>query len=326
MKLSPYKKASNSADIGFYPLVTTLTLLLIHYFSGALDWPAYSDVDAQRDFNSAIAMSLLTGYFWLSLRMLHQNVASCLISLLVKSHQLGQFAHHRSRLSSEFTHHIFNASIVSILITVVYCILEGLLSSTQEFHVLMLTALAVPFWFFSILYIMQVSTNLNYLTKELLPQAESTKDYVTSLTSLIRLGLSNAILSVGGLALAPIFWFKKDVPSLDVFVVCVFGSSLLVYLFLPVIKLRFRLHRERKALIKALEADIASRISKAGINNDPASLSSIEALESEREALEGLSISILTFKDKLQIVASFSLIPLSWLLLAIFEWIIATPF
>lgn len=48
------------ASIGFFPLLTTLILLSVHYFTGALDWPEVGNVRAQRDFNSAIGMSLIT--------------------------------------------------------------------------------------------------------------------------------------------------------------------------------------------------------------------------------------------------------------------------
>ncbi len=156
MKLNPYSNLHNGASIGFFPLLATLILLSVHYFTGALDWPEVGNVRAQRDFNSAIAMSLITGYFWFALRLMHQNVASTLISLLVKTNQLSQFSAHRRELANEFKHHIFNAIIISIMITIVYCIFEGLITVKQEIHVLFLTATAVPFWFLAILFLFQI--------------------------------------------------------------------------------------------------------------------------------------------------------------------------
>ncbi|KTF06496.1 hypothetical protein MGSAQ_002008, partial [marine sediment metagenome] len=60
MKLNPYSNMHKGASIGFLPLLATLILLSVHYFTGALEWPDIGEVRAQRDFNSAIAMSLLT--------------------------------------------------------------------------------------------------------------------------------------------------------------------------------------------------------------------------------------------------------------------------
>ena len=137
------------ASIGFFPLLTTLILLSVHYFTGALDWPE-AEMYAQRDFNSAIGMSLITGYFWFALRLMHQNVASTLISLLVKTNQLSRFSAHRRELAIEFRHHIFNAIIISIMISIVYCIFEGLITVKQE-TCFILTATAVP-WFLAILF------------------------------------------------------------------------------------------------------------------------------------------------------------------------------
>lgn len=197
-------------SIGFFPLLATLILLSVHYFTGALDWPGVGEVRAQRDFNSAIGMSLLTGYFWFALRLMHQNVASTLISLLVKTNQLSQFSSHRSELSLEFKHHIFNAIIISIMITIVYCMFEGLVTVKQEIHVLFLTATAVPFWFLAILFLFQISSNIKYLTKKVLPHAGGNIDRLKSIMTILKLGTTNSIFAMGALTIFPIFWLKKD--------------------------------------------------------------------------------------------------------------------
>ena len=101
MKFNPYTNVQYNAGIALYPLLTMLFLLALHYYSGALDWPAEGDVRAQRDFNSAIGMSILTGYFWIALRVLHQNVASSLISLLVKTNQLYGYIYFRGLPENE---------------------------------------------------------------------------------------------------------------------------------------------------------------------------------------------------------------------------------
>jgi hypothetical protein len=325
MKLNPYKEPQHHSSIGIYPLLVTLLLLCLHFYTGALHWPAQGDVDAQRNFNSAIAMSSITGYLWFSLRVLHQNVASSLISLLVKTNQLGQFSSHRERLAVEFKHHIFNAAFLALLVTFVYCAFENLLSITQEVQVVILTAAAVPFWFFCFLFLFQVTSNTRYIIKQVLPDAQNEIDHLDALVSLIKLGLTNAIFSMGAIALLPIFWFKKDIPTIDVFILSLFTFSLALYLFWPVFKLiqQFKQHKVR--VLDSLNSKIATVI--AGYNNqtEVQVAYDLEQLENQREAVEGVSTRIINISDQTRLAACLSSIPLSWTLVKLLEWVVASP-
>ena len=318
MKLNPYNNVQHGPFIGFYPLLITLILLALHFYSGALNWPEDGDVGAQRNFNSAIGMSVLTGYFWFTLRMLHQNVASCLILILVKTNQLSQFSYHRNQLTSEFIFHIFNATIIAILLTVVYVVIEGLLSATHELEVLLLTAAAVPFWFFSWLFLFQITSNIRYIINFVLPNSEHTFEYLESLVALIKLGLANGIFSMGALSIFPIFWFKKDVPSVDVFLVTIFSATLAVYLFMPVFKLRIKLKKAKKAALEALEHKIENEIIYYNQNDSANGGSKLNQYQTDKENILNLSTRVINARDKVRIAACISLVPISWLLVQVF--------
>ena len=313
------------ASIGLFPLLTTLILLSIHYFTGALAWPEAESVRAQRDFNSAIGMSLITGYFWFALRLMHQNVASTLISLLVKTNQLSLFSAHRRELAIEFRHHIFNAIIISIMITIVYCIFEGLIAIKQEIHVLFLTATAVPFWFLAVLFLFQISSNIKYLSAKVLPQAGSNIDRLNSIMAILKLGTTNSILATGSLAIFPLFWLKKDIPSIDIWVVTFFTGIVCVYLFWPVIKLKSMLDKEQKAAVLNLEENIEDGIKRCAKQTEFSAAASIEELESEKERVLKIGARAFAPRDKARVTACIALIPISWLLLFIVEWLIQLP-
>ena len=314
------------AAIGFLPLLTTLILLSVHYFTGALAWPDVGDIRAQRDFNSAVGMSVITGYFWFALRLMHQNVASTLISLLVKANQLSQFTAHRKQLSAQFKHHIFNAMIISIMVTVVYCVIEGLIATKQEVHVLFLTATAVPFWFLIFLFLFQISSNINYLTKFVLPSATSSdNDRLKSIMTILKLGTTNGIFAMGAFAIFPIFWLKKDIPSIDVLVVTFFTGVVALYLFLPVIKLRRLLSAEQQLVIEHIEEDINKGIKQYAKNTNLTTSSSLESMETEKEQIAQITRSAFAPKDKARVAACVLLIPISWVVLFIIEWIIQFP-
>lgn len=313
------------ASIGFLPLLATLILLSVHYFTGALEWPDIGEVRAQRDFNSAIAMSLLTGYFWFALRLMHQNVASTLISLLVKTNQLSQFSSHRNELAVEFKHHIFNAIIISIMITIVYCMFEGLITVKQEIHVLFLTATAVPFWLLAILFLFQISSNIKYLTNKVLPHAGTNIDHLRSIMTILKLGTTNGIFAMGALTIFPIFWLKKDIPSIDVLMVTFFTGVVGFYLFWPVIKLKNMLEKEQEEAVLHLEESIEDGIKRYAKQQESETAVSIEQLESEKERVLKMGSRMIAPRDKVRVAACLALIPFSWLLLFLIEWLIQLP-
>ena len=326
MKLNPYSNLHNGASIGFFPLLATLILLSVHYFTGALDWPEVGNVRAQRDLNSAIAMWIITGYFWFALRLMHQIVASTLISLLVKTNQLSQFSAHRRELANEFKHHIFNAIIISIMITIVYCIFEGLITVKQEIHVLFLTATAVPFWFLAILFLFQISSNIKYLTTNVLPQTGGNIDRLKSILIILKLGTANSIFATGALAIFPIFWLKKDIPSIDVLGVTFFTGIVGFYLFWPVIKLKSMLELEQKAAVLHLEASIEEGIKRCAEKQESLTATSIEELESEKERILKMGAGVFAPRDKARVAACIALVPISWMLLIVVEWLIQVPY
>ncbi|WDT86140.1 hypothetical protein [Alteromonas sp. 009811495] len=322
MKFSSYSNTDRGSSAGLFPLLTSLVLLMIHFLTGALDWPAAGDIRAQRDFNSAIGMSALTGYFWFALRLMQQNVASTLVSLLVRANRLSHFTSHRDKLTSHFKHQIFNAMILSIMITVVYCVFEGLISVKQELHVLMLTATAVPFWFIALLFLFQMSSNINYLKNKVMPSIEANSDRLNSLSAILSLGTTNSIFAVGALAIFPIFWLKKDIPIIDVLVVSSFTATVLIFLFLPVIKLRRSLESEQNKLLNELENDIAEGIRQCALDNGSGFGKNIEQMESEKETLSSYRFRAFSPRDKARIAACITLIPVSWLVLLLTEWLI----
>lgn len=313
------------ASIGFFPLLATLILLSVHFFTGALDWPDVGEMRAQRDFNSAIGMSLLTGYFWFALRLMHQNVASTLISLLVKTNQLSQFSSHRNELALEFKHHIFNAAIISIMITIIYCMFEGLITVKQEINVLFLTATAVPFWLLAMLFLFQISSNIKYLTSKVLPDAGSNIDRLKSVITILKLGTTNSIFAMGALAIFPIFWLKKDIPSIDVLAVTFFTGFVGFYLFWPVIKLNKMLEQEQEKAVLLLEENIEDGIRRCAKQQESATAVSIEQLESEKERVLKMGARIFAPRDKARVAACIALIPISWVFLFLIEWLIQLP-
>ena len=75
-----------------YPLFLVVVLIAINVWGGAIELPILND-NAQRDFNTAIGVSLLSGYFLLTIRFIHKNLAVNLYAILVirREHSLIQY-------------------------------------------------------------------------------------------------------------------------------------------------------------------------------------------------------------------------------------------
>ena len=303
MKLNPYANVHNGAFIGLYPALLVAALLMVHYFSGALALPIKES--GLRDFNTAIGMSLLSGYFWFCIQLNHKNVVSTLISILVKTSQLSHLNQHRQKLSSKFQLQSANCLFIAILNTVVYVLVENLLLNDVKFYQYVITICAVLFWFLFFLFLAQSSSNVSYLKDHVLSQTENYYDHLNSLSSLARLSFVNATLSLGAISLFPIFWLGKNIPIYDILMTLLFSVVIGVYLFFPVVRLKSQWVKEKSNVSGKLVEEMECKISSD-------KLKQYERCEQELERLSGLSMRLFERRDKVRLIACLSFITIMW--------------
>jgi len=307
MKLSPYTSMHKGVSIGLFPFLTTLVLLSVHYFTGALDWPEAGNIRAQRDFNSAVGMSILSGYFWLCLQLNHKNVTSTLISILVKTNQLSHLNQHRAILTTKLHVNSVNCLIVALFIAMLYVFIEGLLIPKMMLHQYLIAFSAVLFWFLLLLCLVQLSSYVNYLNKFVINQTATGIDRLNSITSLARFALFNATLTSGALILFPIFWFGKSIPTFDILMTLLFSLFVAFFLYKPVMNLRALWLIEKRKVVRNIKDEDEG---KTNTNN----VEQLLEAQYEVEELESLSMSLLLGRDKLRLLACIALITFSWLI------------
>ena len=161
MKFSAYESNRNVVSVWAYPLFLVLILLLIHNWTGSLTWPVL-DANHQRDFNTALGTTLLSGFFWLTIRNVHKNAASTLIAALVSLEKLSQFNHHRSLLGRQFARHLMWSTSIGVIMPIAYLLSEGLVTRIDEPEVLVIALTSIPFWLLLTLFILQVFSNTHY--------------------------------------------------------------------------------------------------------------------------------------------------------------------
>lgn len=310
MKLNPYSNSPSDVSIGVYPFILVAALLLVHYFSGALSQVSVGGIRAQRDFNSALGMTLLSGYFWLCLQLNCKNLLSTLISILVKTNQLSHLSEHREKLFSKLQLHSINSLITAIFTTVIYVFVENLLFTNVPLYQYVITVCAVLFWFLFFLFLIHSSSSVSYLIDHVMNQTDSCIDHLNSLSSLSRLSFMNATLSIGAFSLFPVFWVNKDVPLFDIMMALLFLCVAAFYLFYPVLKLRSQWGSDKSKRCDELEKLI----------NEEESLNKLAGYEQELERLNLLSIRLFRLKDNLRLIACVSLVAISWATVLLFSF------
>ena len=265
------------------PLLFVLACFTVCYLAGSLDYRSIIDERSQRDFNAALGMPLIIGYLWLALRILHRRSGKRIADFLVQTNQLSQYSLHMKVLEEKLVRHVILAATLAIAITLVYLISEDLLAFNQPFSVLLLNIIAVPFWFFLFLFLMQSASFTRYLYKRLLlPNIHQHFSYCKPICDL---GISNVIFSLFLLLLMPVFWIGKSVPLIDGLILSATIAFMIVLLFMPVFKSVYLMRKLRNQSIQQIEAQLASLIMER--KNNPGADSG-ELLHKLNQQLEDL--------------------------------------
>lgn len=304
MKIAPPTSKPHQF-IGLFPLLVLLVIPLLNMYSGAFYWPNSGDISAQRSFNSAVSISLFIGYFWFGFRYIHQNVASSLISLLVKKNQLGQFSVHRQRLTKVFHHQIVNSLIISCMFMVVLAFLGDVSDEGYNIKSISYIASFVTFSLLTSLFLFQVRSNVTYLLKQVLPGTNKPSDYWASFSVITKLSLTNAIIALGLLTVLPIFWFNVVVSPLEVVAVVSLSLLIMAYTFTPLLKFKAILKQQKTVALN-------QGYSEQSNHNDKNRPSRIARAPSE----------VFKNSDKLKTIVAVVLVPVSWGLVSMVETLI----
>ncbi|MDO6566773.1 hypothetical protein Q4561_06865 [Alteromonas sp. 1_MG-2023] len=315
MKLSAYESNRKLVSVWAYPLFLILILLFIHNWTGAISWPIHG-TDHQRDFNTALGTTLLSGFFWFTIRSVHKNVASTLIAMLASAQKLGQFSYHRQILASQFTRHVMWSTTVGVIMPILYLLSEGLISRIDEPEVLVIALTSIVFWLLLTLFILQVFSNTHYLKKMAsMEHAYSIKE-LHLLRETFDMALSNTLIAVCGFALTPVFWINKPVPYFDIVVLTVYAVFISAYLFLPMAMVAKRIRTVSKKVVKEQENEITQLIRRQVQGDTKTSLSKkIESIATNKESLR----KILNKTQKFRLLMCLMPLPVSWLIFLFVE-------
>lgn len=251
-------KNSSLAQVWLSPLLFVALCFALNYQAGSLVISNVIDERTQRDFNAALGMPLMIGYLWLSLRIMHRRAGKRIAEFLLQTNNFSRFSKHSQKLEKKLIRHIVIAIGAALAVTLLYLISEDLLAVNQSWPVLLLNIIAVIFWFFLILFIMQSASFTRHLYRSLVLPVIYDKNDFSFCKGIIDLGIGNMFFAIILLVIIPIFWIGKPVPLIDLGITLCIFLVLFGLLFWPVIKMQWVINHKRKIAIENIEHDIAT--------------------------------------------------------------------
>ncbi len=309
MNFNAYTSQKSHFDVWFYPLCFVCVMLLLHHIVGAISWPLET-ANQQRDFNTALGQTLLTGFFWITVRTIHRNVSSTLITILLEKHALSEFQHHRKVLTHQYANHLIWSTTFGVIMPVIYMVNEGLIYRFHESEVFTIAISAIAFWLLMATFLLQVTSNTRYIIKIGDSRSDDLRTEYSVTKQSFSMALKNSLLAMSGIALTPVFWINKPIPTFDFLLFNLFSGVLLVYLFWPVYKIFLKLRSLQHIRLQQVNEDITSLIRSQASGGTNVVSRKIEILESEKEYLQHAT----TLRQKLSVLGVCILIPASWLI------------
>lgn len=304
---------SQNITLILYPIALLCVLITVHILVGTISIPIPS-VNAQRDFNTALGISLLTCYFLFALRYIHRKVAQNLDKMLEMNRHYQSFYYHRSEISRKFKQHLIWSTSIGFIMPIVYMVAEGVITRINEPEVFFIAVTAIPFWVLTSLFCLQILTNSQYLrTLSKVVERESLSKQISVLQNLLTFGLTTAFTSLFAMAIMPVFWINQPVHVSDLTVIFIFGTSFSLIVLWPMLQLIRRLKSLSQQLIAANEQEITKLIQSADSNK---ASRKIEELLNEMERYK----APLTRGHAVYLNFCFLPLPFSWLLLSVVEF------
>ena len=301
------------------PLLFVIVCLSLNYFAGSLQLAYVVDERSQRDFNAALGMPLVIGYLWLAIRIMHRRAGRRIADFLVSVRRVDEYPQHIKKLEKKLITQVVIASTLAISITMIYLTTEGLLALDLKPAILLLNAMAVPFWFFLFLFMMQSASFTRYLYRHLVLPSITRETNFSHCKALCDLGLSNVSLALLMLMLVPIFWLGKPIPVIDLLILMVMAVFLLALLFLPVLKTLWLMRTYRAKNIESIELAIENLLleKRAGQSNERSS-AQLYKLNQQLEDMRQFSCWPRDIVQNIKIFLVSAGVPATWLLMAWF--------
>lgn len=307
MNLIPDSSTRNIFLIALVPCLVVSVLIFFQFFTAYGFNTTETDEFLRTNFSFGLLMSLGSGYLWLCLKFNNLNVISALISLLIKTNRLSEFSFKRKQLRSRYKLDAFNALVVACILVTFLVFVENLLSAPPTLHQYAYLMNTVVFFFFLGLAIVQISSNLNYLKKDVLVNVSNETDHINGLFVIVKLSMSYISKLIYLALVIPLLYIHREMMVSELLIFFIF----FILVICGPIKKTWKLYcywyeQKLRNSDKFDESGYSSRIFSGSVSADTIDTNS------ESSSAKGLL-------EVKKYIASLSLILLFWLAVHIFN-------
>lgn len=222
MSLVSDSSSKNTFPIALCPCLTTVLLIFSQFVTALGINATVTDDFVSAYLLSGVMMSFGSGYLWLCLKFNNVNLLSVLISLLIKTHQLSEFSFIRKQVGARYTLDGFNALVVALIFVTFSVFVEGLLAISPTLYQYVYLLNNVIFYFLLGLALVQINSNINYLSHNVLISISSQCDRLNGTFTVIKFGVSNISKLIYLTLLLPLFYVNRPMMVSELAFILVF--------------------------------------------------------------------------------------------------------
>ena len=245
-----------------YPIALVLILVVVHFSMGSMSLPIETN-NAQRDFNTALGTSLLSGVFLFSIRSIHKNLAYNLFGILSIRNEQRTFVAHRQQMAHTYKKHIIWSTTIGFIMPIVYMLVEGVITRIHEKEVFIVAISAIPFWLLLSLFLFQLVTNNKYLWVLLSKGNLDTVSSIKLYRKVINVSLTTFAAASTVTLVLPIFWYKQPIHTFDFLFILALTVFFALFLLTPLTICLYRIRKLNYALTKEIDTQLESLIKES---------------------------------------------------------------
>jgi hypothetical protein len=297
------------------PTFTGFVMLLLSYLTGAFSPP--KDDAALRIFNGALAMPTFVVYAWIAVLVMKRRAIACLNLFTQTSAQHLTHVDFEQDIEVRLKKNIGWSVILSVLFTCLYLYYEDLIATQLSPALFLMNVYALFFWIFISLILLQLFFITQYVIKHFLGNEQIDLFGIKKLLPISDLVITNTILSTFGLALIPLFWIGRTIPTIDKIIVAAVFILMSGYLFWPVFKVQSIISRKKRLAIKRINIKFQSLFAaKLGgarrLTDDAQRLRKLSSLISAKQEISAASEWPIDLPQSIKGLLISLSIPMSW--------------
>tara|TARA_R110002167_G_scaffold39550_3_gene122093 strand:+ start:1252 stop:2256 length:1005 start_codon:yes stop_codon:yes gene_type:complete len=297
------------------PVVTGGVMLMFCYLTGAFAPP--NGEASLRIFNGALAMPIFVVYVWIAVLVMKRRAIACLNQFTQNSAHDLTYVNFEQDIESRLKKNIIWSIALSILFTCTYLYHEDLIATDLSPALFLLNIYTLLFWFFNSLVLLQLFFITQYVIKHFLDNEKIDLFGIQKLLPISDLVITNTIISTFGLALIPLFWIGRTVPTIDKIIVTAVFILMSGYLFWPVLKVQKIISRKKRLAIMRINTKFQTLFeSKLGVSrrltDDAQRLRKLSSLISAKQEISVASEWPIDLPQSIKGVLISMSIPLSW--------------